>query len=496
MQMASRALAVKNAMINDLKERLARVTRADEATCHAVSASNAVAAAETQLALARCRELELRLCSAAAEQQRAVQAAAQLARSEEQAAGRARLEAERLAAADAQREVAAELERQRKVTASTRQALTAAREQRAAVKGQVAALQAQISEARNAHSQATATLAQLDPDFAELRQENEELRLLVTQRESAYLTLLETVQEVFQRNSPAARTAYASVGSSPAKLEGALDAAVFSQLQEKLVGWQRRLQGAAKLRSEGTAASTADVTSTGFGSRQSVEGDGASCHSPAGSVGFMPAHASQVQAAIEAAASEATSSSSDASSGTSAGCVPQDSEAVTPCSSSSTLAGYSDVQLHDTPASPCTAAGPAAQAAALAASPPSTQGGSQQAASRPATGPLAWPAPPAQQQQQQQKVWRDNPVAAVRPVSRQGSRIKELGLQAAGSPVAAAAAVEAEATATEAKSALGPSPRGPVTTPPGAGKGAPLAGTSRRPSPSPAAAVRSASCRR
>lgn len=203
--MASRALAVKNAMINDLKERLARVTRADEATCHAVSASNAVAAAETQvadscrcvpwnhrsslqacilsyppapvlqLALARCRELELRLCSAAAEQQRAVQAAAQLARSEEQAAGRARLEAERLAAADAQREVAAELERQRKVTASTRQALTAAREQRAAVKGQVAALQAQISEARNAHSQATATLAQLDPDFAELRQENEEV---------------------------------------------------------------------------------------------------------------------------------------------------------------------------------------------------------------------------------------------------------------------------------------------------------------------------------
>lgn len=303
-------------------------------------------------------------------------------------------------------------------------------------------------------------------------------------------------QEVFQRNSPAARTAYASVGSSPAKLEGALDSAVFSQLQEKLVGWQRRLQGAAKLRSEGTAASTADVTSTGFGSRQSVEGDGTSCLSPAGSVGFMPAHASQVQAAIEAAASEATSSSSDASSGTSAGCVPQDSEAVTPCSSSSTLAGYSDVQLHDTPASPCTAAGPAAQAAALAASPPLTQGGSQQAASRPATGPLAWPAPPAQQQRQQQKVWRDNPVAAVRPVSRQGSRIKELGLQAAGSPVAAAAAVEAEAAASEAKDALSPLPRGPVTTPPRAGKGAPLAGTSRRPSPSPAAAVRSASCRR
>lgn len=175
LDMASIALRCKNTVIEQLHQRLVQAEQQCDAATHAAAAGAAVTAAETQLALARCRELEQRLRAAAAEQQRAVRSALHQARSGDPSATQARLEAELQAAAASRRELSAELDRERAAAAKARLELVTAKQQRAGIKQQVAALAAELTEARQAQAAAAATAAQLDAGFASLRSENEEV---------------------------------------------------------------------------------------------------------------------------------------------------------------------------------------------------------------------------------------------------------------------------------------------------------------------------------
>lgn len=214
------------------------------------------------------------------------------------------------------------------------------------------------------------------------------------------------------------------------------------RLQIKLQEWQQRLESAAKLRSTdrhaaseaaggtvpGANHSAAGTAVAGFGSSHSVLGDGLHRSSPDSSGSLQAAHASKVQAAIEAAASEGgTSNGSGGSRGAAGSCAA----GATPGSSTTTSTAAVAISVGVAACSPTSSRTPAAAAAALATSPPAA-GSARAAASEPDS---LQPQPRQVQQQAQrqpQKVWRDNPLAT--PPQHRGSRIKALGLRAAGSP--------------------------------------------------------------
>lgn len=230
---------------------------------------------------------------------------------------------------------------------------------------------------------------------------------------------LSTRQELFRQHSPGDRFEGGSGEPSPVRGDD-----VAARLQGKLEEWQSRLESAAKLRSaEGAAARTAEsdpwhsAAGGGWGDeRGDVVGAGP---------GLRAAHASQVLAAIEAAASRRCSEVGDD--------VADDCDdgVGTPTSGSPASTAVHGSATHgwerSSPASPRI---PAVRQASvsLAASPTKTphRGPPRAAAQLPS---------PLERQAQQQQVWRDNPLAASRPSSCAGSRIKQLGLQAASSPV-------------------------------------------------------------
>lgn len=230
-----------------------------------------------------------------------------------------------------------------------------------------------------------------------------------------------TLQELFKQHSPGDRADGASGEASPVRGD---DVAV--RLQGKLEEWQARLESAAKLRSAEGAGAKSDgrrsVVASGQGEESS---DGAD-------PGLCAAHASQVLAAIEAAA--AGERCSEGGGDAAAGC---DDVAGTPGSGSPASTAVHGSATHgwerSSPASPRIAAVRQASAS-LAASPTKTpQKGLQGMATR-------LHSPIGQQLEKQSQVWRDNPLAA----SSAGSRIKQLGLQAARSPVRQASPLQAK----------------------------------------------------
>lgn len=250
LQMAGSALGAKNRTIAELQRRLEQAEQRSKVAgpppalaAQAAQEQASTAQARLLAALSRCQELEQRLNAAPGERRRAVQAALHSACAEEQAAAHSRLEAELAAArgearrlAAAQQQLVGQLEAERAASQEARQQLGAANKQRAAVRQQLQAVKGELAEARRAQDSAAGALALLDADFAALRQENAEvgaagwgscvvccpdgatlapalhsrnpprhlhappvrraaqLQSMLTQRESAYLTLLETVQ--------------------------------------------------------------------------------------------------------------------------------------------------------------------------------------------------------------------------------------------------------------------------------------------------------------
>lgn len=218
--------------------------------------------------------------------------------------------------------------------------IEAAHERSSAVKRQLAAVKAELAEAKAAQGSAVAALGELEAALAELREEStalrhekDELQAMLTARESAYLTLLETVQDLFRQHSPS------SSGEQTPEENGSQPGDLGERLQLKLREWQQRLQSAAKLRSlsrggsEAIKAATASLhsfsataaragASGGPGSACSTASSGASfgrTASPARSCSscLTAAQASAVQAAIEAAAHDGTSTSGGGSAGSS-----------------------------------------------------------------------------------------------------------------------------------------------------------------------------------
>ncbi|PRW56293.1 SUN domain-containing 1 isoform X1 [Chlorella sorokiniana] len=133
---------------------------------------------------------------------------------------------------------AAELASVRQRLAAAEELLAAERSQRLAVKAQLEAVKRQLTEAVAAQCHAAAELGELEGLIQEMRSENQQLQATLTQRETAYLTLLETVHQLFVEHSPGG----SGGGSSPAKLgQGAAhaagkpqDADVGARLQYKL----------------------------------------------------------------------------------------------------------------------------------------------------------------------------------------------------------------------------------------------------------------------
>ncbi|KAL4440682.1 hypothetical protein ABPG77_000391 [Micractinium sp. CCAP 211/92] len=328
--------------------------------------------------------------------------------------------------------------------------IASAHERSAAVKRQLAAVKAELAEAKAAQASAVTALVELEAALADLReesrslrQEKEELQAMLTARESAYLTLLETVQDLFRRHSPS------SSGEQTPEEDGGQQEDLGQRLQHKLQEWQQRLQSAAKLRSlsrGGSRAVEASATSLrscaaaaaeagaagGPGSACSSTASGAACSersgrfgSPAGSGSSLDrAHASAVQAAIEAAAHTGASGGSSASSSstTMEGTLPVPAVVVSlptltdvlgrmpdaaadvehsSCSSSSSSSSSSSPRI------PASHAAMPAAAATVPAAVRDTHG-------RPASRVTAAPA-----------------AARVAGSAPSGSRIKRLGMQAA-----------------------------------------------------------------
>ncbi|KAL4457533.1 hypothetical protein ABPG75_012398 [Micractinium tetrahymenae] len=412
LQMAALSLALKNQAIDSLHEQL-------------------------EAATARL---------AALDQQQ--QASAALATGAAQAAEAAQLEARCQSAGQHIAALTAQLADARAVAVRRARDIEAAHERSAAVKRQLSTVKAELAEAKAAQGSAVAALAELEAALTELRDEStclrrekEQLQAMLTARESAYLTLLETVQDLFHQHSPSS-----SGEQTPAEDEGQ-QGDLGERLQHKLQEWQQRLQSAAKLRSlsrggseaieaaastpwsQSTTAAAAGASTTPAcrpGSVCSSTASGGPCvgrtASPASSGSSLSAaQASAVQAAIEAAAHDEGGSSGGGS-----------------ASSSGTAVEGALAALEEVCSQP-------ALAQAQAKMPAST-GCLKEAATGLVAGSSSNPRIPAARlvadaatvlaavgQGQAGAAVRAAPaVGSMASLAYQGSRIKQLGLQAAG----------------------------------------------------------------